>query len=100
MEEGRRAAVETATFSGDDPDCLVDAGLACRWCLSGRVDWELVLEPWEDRASGRCPLCGRREMVALTRDQALRMSLRAGAATPAAPAAPRSGLAPAIQALR
>lgn len=84
----------TTAFRGDDPDCLVDAGLACRWCLSGRVDWELEPAPWEDRVSVSCRGCGRPDLVALTGDQALRLSLRAGPApAAAAPAALRSGLA-------
>jgi hypothetical protein len=92
MEERAMSVSETATFRGDDPDCLVDAGLACRWCLSARVEWELELDPWEDRATGRCPRCARRETVALTRDQALRLCLRADTArAPAAPAVLRSG---------
>ena len=90
MREKACATRETATFRGDDPDCLVDAGLACRGCLSAQVELTLELEPWEERARLRCRSCGRPGGLALTGDQALRLSLRRASA---APSAAPSGLA-------
>jgi hypothetical protein len=84
---------ELPVFRGDDADCLVDAGLACRACLSGEVDWELEIEQWEAHVRIRCRACDHRRTVALTSEQALRLYLRSPAAPAAAPAVPRSGLA-------
>ena len=92
--EGERAdTVETTAFRGDDPECLVAAGLSCRMCLSGDVDWSLRVAAWDADAHCRCRRCGHERSVALTPEQALRLSLRdGGAPEPDAPDV-RSGLA-------
>jgi hypothetical protein len=83
---------EGTTFRGDDPDCLVAAGLACRVCLSGNVDWSLHCEPWDDRVQCACRDCGHRREVSLTSEQALRLALSRETVGDAAPV-PLSGLA-------
>jgi hypothetical protein len=88
LEEREKDPTETTAFRGDDPECLVAAGLACRMCLSGDVDCSLSLEPWDDRALCRCRRCGHGRTVALTGDQALRLSLRRGGERPCASPAP------------
>ncbi len=82
---------ETAAFRGDDPTCLVTAGLACRLCLSSEVEFELAGEPWEHEARCRCRECGHRRSVSLTPEQALRLALHDGASQPDAPV-PLAGL--------
>jgi hypothetical protein len=89
--EGRHGA-ETAVFRGDDPSALVAAGLACRVCLAGDVEWRLELEPWDDRARTRCRRCGDERTVSLTPEQGLRLSLE-GEQHQHAPPAPLFGLA-------
>ncbi len=84
---------ETTAFRGDDPECLVAAGLACRVCLSGAVDCSLSLEPWDDHAHCTCRRCGHRRWLALTPEQALRLSLRQGEETGHAAPELRAGLA-------
>ncbi len=85
--------VERPVFRGDDPECMVAAGLACRTCLSSDVDWALVAEPWDARAVCRCRRCEHERTLSLTPDQALRLSLRRDrVGRPAAPE-PRAGLA-------
>lgn len=91
-EEAGALLTETTAFRGDDPCCLVEAGLACRVCLSGDVEWALALEPWDHQALCRCRDCGHERRVSLTGDQALRLSLHRGEHGHDAPA-PRSGLA-------
>lgn len=83
---------ETTAFRGDDPACLVAAGLSCRLCLSGEVEFQLVGGPWEHEARCRCRACGHRRSVSLTPEQALRLALHDGATEPAAPV-PLAGLA-------
>lgn len=91
MEEVLHAPEITA-FRADDPRCLVAAGLACRVCLSGEVDFQLAGDAWEREARCRCRACGHRRSVALTPEQALRLALHDGATEPAAPV-PLAGLA-------
>jgi hypothetical protein len=93
VEERGRGRIETTAFRGDDPESLVAAGLSCRVCLSGDVDWSLSLEPWDDHAVCRCRRCGYRRSVALTPDQALRLSLRRGEDSGHAAPDLRAGLA-------
>jgi hypothetical protein len=83
--------VERPVFRGDDPECMVAAGLACRACLSSEVDWSLLVEPWDPRVACRCRRCDHQRTLSLTPDQALRLSLH-GEHRPAAPE-PRAGLA-------
>jgi uncharacterized Zn finger protein len=71
MEE----TLELATFRGDDDPSLVAAALACRACLSGEVDWSLLIEDFEGEAVCRCRACGYSRIVSLTSEQALRLSL-------------------------
>ena len=67
---------ETASFRGDDAECLVAASLACPACLSSAVDWALERAHEEDaRAACRCRSCGHRRTVFLLPDQALRLAL-------------------------
>jgi uncharacterized Zn finger protein len=67
---------ELATFRGDDDPALVAAALACPACLSGGVDWSLVIEDFEAEAICRCRTCGYARTVSLTSEQALRLSLQ------------------------
>jgi uncharacterized Zn finger protein len=67
---------ELANFRGDDDSALVAAALACRACLSGDVDWSLLIEDFEAEAICRCRSCGYVRTVALTSEQALRLSLQ------------------------
>ena len=83
---------ETVAFRGDDPSCLVAAGLACRVCLASDVTWALELDPWDNRARTRCRRCGHERTVSLTSEQGLRLSLEGDGAQHAAPA-PLFGLA-------
>lgn len=92
MSSEQQVAAETTAFRGDDPGCLVEAGLACRLCLSGDVDWSLALEPWDHHVSCRCRRCGHERRVSLTGEQALRLSLHAGGTLDGSPT-PHSGLA-------
>lgn len=66
---------ELATFRGDDDPLLVAAALACRACLSGDVEWSLSIDDFEAEAVCRCRSCGCARTVALTSEQALRLSL-------------------------
>ena len=93
LEEREKHPTETTAFRGDDPECLVAAGLACRMCLSGDVDCSLSIEPWDDSALCRCRSCGHRRTVALTGDQALRLSLRRGGGRECAAPDLQAGLA-------
>jgi hypothetical protein len=67
--------LELATFRGNDDPSLVAAALACRACLSGDVDWSLLIEDFEAEAICRCRGCGYTRAVSLTSEQALRLSL-------------------------
>jgi uncharacterized Zn finger protein len=67
---------ELAHFRGDDDPALVAAALACRACLSGEVDWALVIEDFEADVVCRCRDCGYARTVSLTAEQALRLSLQ------------------------
>jgi hypothetical protein len=66
---------ETANFRGDDQECLVEASLACRVCLSGQIDWSLRVAEWDHEVVCRCRACGDERVVSLTGDQALRLAL-------------------------
>jgi hypothetical protein len=70
------AMEELATFRGDDDPVLVAAALACRACLSGEVDWSLLIEDFDAEAMCRCRSCGYVRTVSLTSEQALRLSLQ------------------------
>jgi hypothetical protein len=67
---------ELATFRGDDDPALVAAALACRACLSGEVDWSLLIGDFEAEAVCRCLSCGYERSVSLNSEQALRLSLQ------------------------
>jgi hypothetical protein len=67
--------LELATFRGDDDPSLVAAALACRGCLSGEVDWSLLIDDFEGEVVCRCRACGYARSVSLTSEQALRLSL-------------------------
>ncbi len=84
VEEGATVE-ETAIFRSDDAPCLVDAALACSACLSGDVEWTLAGSPWEREARCRCRACGHERSVALTPEQALRLSLHSREGRDAAP---------------
>jgi hypothetical protein len=66
---------ETASFRGDDHPSLVEASLACRVCLSSRIDWALRVEEWDHEVVCRCRACGDERIVSLTGEQALRLAL-------------------------
>jgi hypothetical protein len=72
MDEPR----ETASFRGDDDPSLVAAALACRVCLSGRIDWALEIGEFDGQVHCTCRDCGDRRVVTLTSDQTLRLSLQ------------------------
>jgi hypothetical protein len=67
---------ELASFRGDDDPTLVAAALACRACLSGDVEWSLLIDDFEAEALCRCRACGYERVVSLTSEQALRLSLQ------------------------
>jgi hypothetical protein len=69
-------SIEMAGFRGDDDPRLVAAAIACRKCLSSDVDWSLKLGEWGDgQARCRCRTCGDSRTLALTWEQALRLTL-------------------------
>jgi len=72
MEE----TLELASFRGDDDPSLVAAALACRGCLSGEVDWSLLIDDFEAEAICHCRSCGYARSVSLTSEQALRLALQ------------------------
>ena len=67
--------IETASFRGDDEVCLVEASLACRMCLSGRIGWSLRSDEWDAEVLCRCEDCGDGRSVWLTGEQAMRLVL-------------------------
>jgi hypothetical protein len=74
MEE----TLELASFRGDDDPSLVAAALACRGCLSGEVDWSLLIDDFDAEAICSCRSCGYTRAVSLTSEQALRLALQDG----------------------
>ena len=50
--------LELASFRGNDDPSLVAAALACRACLSGDVDWSLLIDDFDAEAICRCRACG------------------------------------------
>ena len=72
-----QSALELASFRGDDDPSLVAAALACRVCLSGEVDWSLLMDDFDAEVICRCRTCGYARPVSLTSEQALRLSLQA-----------------------
>jgi hypothetical protein len=68
-------AREIASFRGDDDPSLVAAALACRVCLSGRIDWALEICDFDGQVHCTCRDCGDHRLVSLTSDQTLRLSL-------------------------
>jgi hypothetical protein len=68
--------LELATFRGDDENCLVEAALACRSCLSSDVEWSLLVEDFEGQVECRCRDCDHSRTVYLTSEQTLRLSLQ------------------------
>jgi hypothetical protein len=69
--------LELASFRGDDDPSLVAAALACRLCLSGDVEWSLLIDDFDAEAICRCRDCGYARAVSLTSEQALRLALQA-----------------------
>jgi len=69
--------LELASFRGNDDLCLVEAALACRACLSGDVEWSLMVDDFDGQVECRCRDCGYRRIVSLTSEQTLRLSLQA-----------------------
>ena len=67
---------DLANFRGDYDPALLAAALACRACLSGEVDWSLLIEDFDAEAICRCRSCGYARTVSLTSEQALRLSLQ------------------------
>lgn len=67
---------ELASFRGDDDPCLVSAALACRACLSGDVEWSLIIDDFDGEVECRCRECGYTRRVTLTSEQTLRLSLQ------------------------
>ena len=55
---------------------LVAAALACRGCLSGEVDWSLLIDDFDAEAICHCRACGYTRAVSLTSEQALRLALQ------------------------
>jgi len=72
MEE----TLELASFRGNDDPSLVAAALACRACLSGDVDWSLLIDDFDAEVICRCRACGYERPVSLTSEQALRLALQ------------------------
>ena len=70
--------LELASFRGNDDPSLVAAALACRACLSGEVDWSLLIDDFDAEVICRCRSCGYSRAVSLTSEQALRLSLEDG----------------------
>ena len=66
---------ETATFRGNDGDCLVAASLACRHCLSEHVRWSLREVAYDWRVNCVCDVCGGRQTVFVDPEQALRLAM-------------------------
>jgi hypothetical protein len=73
---GMENTLELANFRGNDEPCLVEAALACRACLSGDVEWSLMVEEFEGQVECRCRDCGYARTVSLTSEQTLRLSLQ------------------------
>ena len=67
--------LELASFRGNDDFSLVAAALACRACLSGEVDWSLLIDDFDAEVICRCRSCGYARPVSLTSEQALRLAL-------------------------
>ena len=65
--------MESATFRLEDPQCLVEASLACPCCLHA-TDWSARAGS-EPAAACRCPNCGHQRDVALTGPQMLRLGV-------------------------
>jgi hypothetical protein len=70
------STLELASFRGDDDPSLVAAALACRACLSGDVQWSLLVDDFEGHVECRCRSCGYSRTVSLTSEQTLRLSLQ------------------------
>ena len=66
--------LEQASFFETDPDCLVEAALACPVCLHA-VDWRPSGTGSEAAVQCRCRHCGHARTVALSGAQSLRLLL-------------------------
>ena len=66
---------DTARFRPDDPDVLVNASLACPFCLHGDVEWEAALDGYDPSVECRCKSCENNWRVYLAPFQALRLGL-------------------------
>ena len=73
---------DIARFRPDDPDALVQASLACPFCLgSQQVGWEGALEGYDPSIRCECGSCQRQWSVYLAPEQALRLGLMHAAAS-------------------
>jgi uncharacterized Zn finger protein len=68
--------LELASFRGDDDPSLISAALACPACLSGEVDWSLLVDDFDGEVVCSCRDCGHTRAVSLTSEQALRLALQ------------------------
>jgi hypothetical protein len=67
---------DTARFLPDDPDVLVNASLACPFCLhSDDVEWDAALDGYDPSVECRCMSCQNSWRVYLAPFQALRLGL-------------------------
>ncbi|HEY3018628.1 MAG TPA: hypothetical protein VGJ32_00460 [Solirubrobacteraceae bacterium] len=66
--------LEHASFYETDPDCLVEAALACPACLHA-VDWRPAGTGSDAAVDCRCRHCGHARTVALSGAQSLRLLL-------------------------
>jgi hypothetical protein len=65
--------MERASFDPMDPSALVEASLACPFCLHA-VDWESAGHGAEPAVACRCRGCGHTRDVALSGEQLLRLA--------------------------
>jgi hypothetical protein len=69
-------AVAVAHFRHNDPNELVLASLACRFCLSSEdVEWRFQSGGYDPSVECVCPRCEERWRVFMTPNQALRLVL-------------------------
>lgn len=67
---------DIAHFRPDDPDALVNASLACPFCLRAEtIEWDGSLQGYDPSVRCWCPSCEQRWRVYLAPEQALRLGL-------------------------
>jgi hypothetical protein len=70
------ALADIARFRPGDPDALVQASLACPFCLgSEQVQWVGTLEGYDPSIRCECGSCQQQWSVYLAPEQALRVGL-------------------------